>query len=417
MPLLRDILEFLRQHEACDTHLLIACSGGPDSAALAHAISVFVKEKKIASAALLHIDHGLRPESGEDARKVEALGATLGLPVIVEKVSVQKGASLEAAARDARYEAFERIAKAQNTGFVLTGHTSSDQSETVLMRITRGTGIQGLAGIPEKRDRYLRPLLRTSRDQVLSYIQLTGIQTLNDSMNNDRRFLRVRVRKDWLPALRAENPNVDEALNRLSNEAKSYDEVVRYSSEVVLRDAERNGGLDVEVLLQAPSAIRRRAVCSWLDGFGLGPIESTHWQSIESLLEEPSAGTSTICVPGGRIHREYGSLTAGNATKPSDVSVRGLAEPFSVRTWKAGDRMKPKRLRGRTKKLSDLFIDAKVPKRIRRSAQVVVNQSGEIVWAEHVGLAFQADFEVNLTTSTSVAINNSGAHLEADYPL
>ena len=401
-----EIHRFLLRFDACNRHLLVACSGGPDSAAMSHAVSELAREGNVLSAELLHVDHGLRPESQDDAARVRELGARLGLPVAVEIVSVPTKGSLEAAARDVRYEAFERVAHNRGDAFVLTGHTASDQSETLLMRMVRGTGLQGLGGIPRKRGRYLRPLLSCTREEILDYIQHTGLEILNDSMNEDERFYRVRVRKRWMPMLCSENPKIHEAMGRLAEEARSHDSAVLYGARVLLERARVEEALDVSTLLQAPAAVRRRAVCLWLEPFGIAPVDSAHWRDIEKLLEPPLKGSATLCLSGGRICREYGQLVvnAPFSTQP-EISVAGLAEPFSVRSWQPGDRMKPQRLRGRSKKLSDLFVDAKVPRRLRTEARVVINHSGEIDWAEHVGLAFLADCEVNLTTSTSVAIN------------
>jgi tRNA(Ile)-lysidine synthase len=392
----------------------LACSGGADSIALADAA---IAELGAPHVVLIHIDHGLSPGSARVADEVAAWARGQGVAVVARRVEVDRRASLEAAAREARYAALSAIANEVGAAWVLLGHTARDQAETVLMRIVRGTGPAGLAGIPERRDRFVRPLLGVQRQDVDSYIAARGLPTWDDPMNTDRSIARVRFREVVLPALRTENPAVDEALCRLAANAREWldalDEVARPLASLPV---------DCTVLAAAPAAIRKRAYSLALDREGLG-FDAVHLDAIDELVMRPARGEVGIDVPGARVVRSYDRLelrthdgpsgarpTAvvggpapdlsgarptdgrpGAAHDPSGGRPDDLAVPdgYELRTWRPGDRMKPARLGGRSRKLSDLYIDAKVPRERRRTARVLVRSRDQsIVWAEHLGIAF-----------------------------
>src|SRR5262249_44743955 len=150
--------------------------------------------------------------SHEVAAAVAGWARARGAAAVVRRVEVARRASLEAAARDARYSALEAVADELGLAAVLLGHTARDPAETVLMRIVRGTGPAGLAGIPDQRGRFVRPLLTLSRAAIDAHVAPRGLPTWDDPMNLDRRLARVRVRTKVLPELRTENPAIDDAL-------------------------------------------------------------------------------------------------------------------------------------------------------------------------------------------------------------
>src|SRR5262249_34907279 len=150
---------------------------------------------------------------------------------IVRVDVARAGGGLEDAARRARLAALERIADEVGARWILLGHTASDQAETVLARLLRGAGPVGLAGIPAARGRVLRPLLAVSRAEVLAYVEERGLAPARDPMNEDRAFLRSRVRHDLLPLLRRENPNLDEALNRTARAMREVSEALDWAAD------------------------------------------------------------------------------------------------------------------------------------------------------------------------------------------
>jgi tRNA(Ile)-lysidine synthase len=328
----------------------LACSGGADSMVLADAA---IAELGAANVVVITIDHGLQVDA---SAQVVAWARDQGVAAVARRVRVEQRASLEAAARDARYAAFEDLADELGLAWVWLAHTARDQAETVLMRIVRGTGPAGLAGIPAVRGRFARPLLALSRDLVEAYADERALPLWDDPMNHALNLTRVRVRQQLMPALRAENPAIDDALCRLAASAREWTEAL---------DAQ------AEPLAHFPMAVTKRALALALDRQGIG-YDAKHLEAILAL-SRTGAG---IDLPGGRVERSYDHLVLA----PPNL------EGCEVRVWRPGDRMRPARLHGRSRKLSDLYIDAKVPREARATARVAV-RDGVIVWAEHIGPA------------------------------
>src|SRR5262245_48793684 len=181
--------------------VLVAVSGGSDSVALLHVLHELRPTFNL-SLHVLHVDHGLRAASTRDAEFVQGLGARLGVPVDVTRVTVGAG-SVEAAAREARYAALEAWADRLGADRIATGHTVDDQAETVLMRLLDGAGVRGLAGIPPRRGRVIRPLIETRRSTLRDALVAAGLDWVEDETNRDPKFLRNRIRHELLPLLAA----------------------------------------------------------------------------------------------------------------------------------------------------------------------------------------------------------------------
>jgi len=219
----------------CNLHrkynrILIACSGGADSVVLLHSLAQLRDELDI-DLNVCHVNHGLRgKESDADELFVIDLANQLDIPCCVERFSPKeteqtKQGNLEECAREIRYVKLNEAARKFNCTHIATGHTQSDQAETVLHRILRSTGSAGLCGIlPFRKDLgvpVIRPLLSVGRDKVIRYAHESHLSFRQDSMNEDDHFTRVRIRNNLLPKLRKEyNPNIDEALARLASIAQ-----------------------------------------------------------------------------------------------------------------------------------------------------------------------------------------------------
>lgn len=369
----------------------IACSGGADSIALAHATMRLVGAARVV---VIHVDHQLSEGSAAVAEGVASWAHGQGATAIVRAVTVGDRASLEAAARDARYAALADIADELDLSTIFVGHTARDQAETVLMRIVRGTGPAGLAGIPRTRaPRIARPLLDVPREAIEAYVATHALPTWADPMNDDTAIFRVRVRQTLLPALRRENPRIDAALTRLAASATEWLEVI---DAIALPLA--SVPLDCVAIRAQVRGVRKRAIAIALERAGV-EYDAVHLDAIDDLVMRPAAGQLAIDLPDARVVRTYDRLELAHAlfdesdpTNATDEpSLRGGAlvvpDGYTVRRWQPGDRMRPARLKGRSRKLSDLFIDAKVPRGMRSRARVVVRDDGVIVWAEHLGLA------------------------------
>lgn len=364
----------------------VACSGGADSMALADAA---IHAAGAAHVVVLAIDHGLTADAAAACKAVATWARGQGAAAVIRRVALPRRSSLEAAARDARYAAFDALADELGLACVLTGHTARDQAETVILRLLRGTGPAGLAAIPAVRGRFARPLLAIDRATIDAYVAARGLPVWSDPMNDDRRLARVRVRHEILPALRRENPQLDAALVRLAASAAEWLEVIDAAARPLGRFP-----IDVAELAARPAAIRKRALSLALESAGLEP-DAHHLAELDRLVTQPARGEISMCVPGAIVLRCYDTLQLrasrdANAIAAPEINAPHDAPPgYALRSWQPGDRMRPVRLKGRSRKLSDLFIDAKVPRALRKSARILVRQTdGAIVWAEHLGPAF-----------------------------
>jgi tRNA(Ile)-lysidine synthase len=325
---------------------------------------------------VITIDHAINSTSAQVAAEVAAWAKGQGARAIARRVEVPKRASIEAAARDARYAALDAIASELGLRQILLGHTARDQAETVLLRVLRGTGPAGLAGIPATRGIYVRPLLALPRSAIDAYVAERALPTWDDPMNADLAIARVRMRDQLLPLLRAENPAIDEALLRLAASAREWTDVIDAAAAPFARLP-----IDCRALAAQPAAIRKRAL-----SLAIGELDATHLEQLDALVTAPTRGEIAIDLPGTRLVRSYDLLRLPASAEAALTPVR---DGHQLRTWKPGDRMRPARLKGRSRKLSDLYIDAKVPRDVRKTARVLVRTSDQtIVWAEHLGYAF-----------------------------
>jgi tRNA(Ile)-lysidine synthase len=305
---------------ACVTDLapgglvLAACSGGADSLALAAALA-FVAPRAGLRAGAVTVDHGLQEGSAARAASVAATAARLGLDP-VRSVSVEVGAERaggpEAAARTARYAALSRVAAEDGAAAVLLGHTLDDQAETVLLGLARGSGARSLAGMPPRRGVFRRPLLGLRRPVTAEACAALGLDPWQDPHNADRRFARVRVRLDALPALEAAlGPGVAEALARTAGQLRADAEVLeRMSSERTDGDSP----LSASSLAELPGAVRTRVLRSaaLAAGCPAGALTAGHVARLEELVTGWH-GQRWIDLPGGvRASRRAGQLCFEN---------------------------------------------------------------------------------------------------------
>ncbi|MGB8329600.1 MAG: tRNA lysidine(34) synthetase TilS [Polyangiales bacterium] len=264
-------------------HLLIACSGGPDSTALLHVLHRLRSELGI-TLCVASVDHGLRPESAAEVEQVGALASTLDLPFHSARIEVpSEGASVQGRARDLRYRALRDIAKSQGAARIAVGHTQDDQAETVLARVLRGAGIRGLGGIePRRADGVIRPLLDCRRSEVRAYALAHALPFVDDPSNHQPAFERVRIRHRVLPALLAEDPRLVEHLCALSDEAAELNTYLDTQLAELPLPGDRF--VPIQTLAELAPPIRIRWLRSWIAReTGLTPTRS-HLVEMSRLL-------------------------------------------------------------------------------------------------------------------------------------
>lgn len=303
-----------------DGPVLVACSGGADSLALA-AATAFVAPRLGRRAGLVTVDHGLQEGSGQRAAAVAGWAVEVGFaPVESVRVEVAgRPGGPEAAAREARYQALVEVAHRHRAESLLTGHTRDDQAETVLLALARGAGPRGIAGMPARRELdgmpLLRPLLEVSREQTRGACAALGLIPWEDPHNVDPSYARARVRADVLPALvRALGPGVLDNLARtarlIAADSAALDELAATALSGARPDAE---GLAVDALAGLAPAVRTRVLHAWARELGALPaaLSYRHVAALDALITD-WRGQGAVHLPGAlRVVRRGGRLTAG----------------------------------------------------------------------------------------------------------
>lgn len=426
--------------------VLVAVSGGPDSVALFH----ILKEGSLQfglnlQVEIVHVNHQLRgDESEREERLVRDLGADWHVPVWVKRVDVEQyqqksGKGLQDAARDLRYQAFIEVAQQRDAASIALAHHADDQAETVMMRLIRGTGTNGLAGMPatrfEKKVKLIRPLLRITKKQLLQYCHEQGLPFTEDSSNRSRKYTRNRLRLDVMPLFEQFNPKYTEAILRLTKMVQQDESYMAEQTEKLFKRCvkQSDGGYKMEQndWLSAPPALQRRLIKLVLSYLSQEYDVEIDYDLIERLCHAASrqdrASFQIQITSHISMFKQYGQLywgecgsTASNGycyevhtfpfqltlvTNPdltisfteasceqyfeqrsndpaiysAYFNIDELKLPLTVRTRRTGDRMKVLGLNG-SKKVKNMLIDAKIPPRMRNQIPLITDAEGKILW-------------------------------------
>ncbi len=402
-------------------HLLVAVSGGPDSTALLLALVALAPAHRWRVTAA-HVDHGLREAEGvADRERVTRLAGALGVPLVERRLGLVAGSSLEGRARHARLRALGALATACGASRIALGHTADDQAETVLLRLLRGAGRGGLAGMRRSRGRFVRPLLEATRADVRRFLAERAVEFAVDRSNADLRHARNRVRRLVLPLLAAEfNPRVSRSLAALAARLRDEDDLLAALARGRAGALVSEAGLDAAVAAEPP-ALARRIVRRWLEAGARRGVSGEHVERVlvlarglgrghvalpgatrivregDRLLRRAGRGPVTqafavaiapgasVADPGGAWRVTLSAPEPAGAGRPADpceaMFDAELLGPLRVRSRRPGDRI---HLPGvGTRKLQDVLVDARVPREVR-AALPLLESGGEIVWVPGV---------------------------------
>ncbi len=432
--------------------VLVALSGGPDSVALLHVLRVLEGRGELTLAGAAHFNHQLRgADADADEQFCRDLTCSLGVHFEAGRGDIaaaarESGRSIEDAAREARYRFLHEAAARCGADAIAVGHSLDDQAETFLLRLIRGAGPRGLAGIRPTAGKVVRPAIEVSRAALREYAAEHGLQFRQDATNLDVRIPRNRVRLELLPTLRHYSPGIAGALAREAAVARSDEEylegqAIEAARSIVLHQ-EDGTALDAEALAQLPVALASRVARIALAASS--PNRFIGFQHIDDLLElsRASDGTS-VSLPGQAAVRKGGRILLGPAgdtpgageaaeapfsnlcrfplSIPGEVALAGWAVsaerldraaqlpplsgrgavviaaapvrgPLAVRTRRRGDRFSPLGMGGRGRKLQDFLVDRKVARIDRDQLPLVVDRDDRIVWV--VGQSVAEDFRV-----------------------
>ena len=419
--------------------VLAMLSGGADSVCLVHALAGMLDANSLQ---VMHVHHGLREDADEDARFCAALCESLGLRLHVEHVRIDPAAgNVEAQAREARYEAAEAVRRREGLDVIATGHTASDQVETILYRLVASPGRRALLGMEPRRGRIARPLLGLSAADTRAYCAAVGLAWREDETNADRTLARNRLRHDVVPALRLIHSAAEQNVLDTAAQLRDEQETLEGAVDAALQRSGAGGqppAVEVARLAAEPPALRRLVLRRLAEAAAGGPVPlgRERLAEIERLAARGGSGVAEL-GGGVRAVAEYGivrfvrdpeAAAAAAVTLQVPGSVRfggwevlcerwdagpeqgSLDEPvldatrldstLTVRAWQEGDRMRPLGLGG-SKSLQDIFSDRKVPRSLRRTLPVVVS-GAEIAWV--AGVAVSEDFKLRSDTAAVVRL-------------
>jgi tRNA(Ile)-lysidine synthase len=419
--------------------IVVAVSGGPDSMALLHLLFLLAPAWRL-QLIVAHVNHGFRgEESDREAELVKEVAAAWGLPCEVGTFHVpsyieETGENPQAAARTIRYGFLGEVARRYQASRIALAHHADDQAETVLMRIVRGTGPSGLAGIPVRRNlltdvELVRPLLRIYKEELLAYCEAYGLSYCVDSSNAELKYARNQFRLEVLPFLEQYNGRISEGLSRLAEVMSAENAYLDQESLSLLERfvtvEEGRYTWSAKWFAAVPLALQRRMIKLILSYLSFDSV-SMDFLSVErvrtvALKQEPANVRQTV-FSNIVLTREYDRMALHRMVLPpspyaytlhrgqtdlfieetgvrllcrwgearpkaEELGIRtaawfdadALSFPLVVRSRRNGDRMQVSGLNG-SKKVKDMFIDGKIPPSVRERVPVITDASGELLW-------------------------------------
>ncbi|MDD1000414.1 tRNA lysidine(34) synthetase TilS [Pseudomonas sp. TNT2022 ID642] len=298
-------------------HWRIAFSGGLDSTVLLHLLASLAKSESLPALSAIHIHHGLQAAADAWPQHCQSVCDALGVPLLIERVKVQPGASLEQAARNARYAVFSSLTQANDV--LLTGQHRDDQAETLLFRLMRGTGVRGLAGMPRQRPMgqgaLIRALLDVSRAELEAYAQAHQLVWIEDPSNQDQQFSRNYLRHQVMPLLTGRWPQALASMARSAAHLREAQGLLDELAQIDLAHAaiahefEWLGlpSLELAPLAALSAARQRNAISHWLEPFTQLP-DTDHWSGWTDLCDAAPDASPIWRLADGELHRSAGRL-------------------------------------------------------------------------------------------------------------
>ncbi|CAL2059358.1 tRNA lysidine(34) synthetase TilS [Tenacibaculum sp. 190524A05c] len=415
--------------------IIVATSGGVDSVVLVHLLNQLEFDIELA-----HCNFQLRGlESELDSKLVEDLGNQLNCKCHIKKFdtagySEEHKTSIQIAARELRYAWFAELAYSINADYIATAHHADDNLETFLINLSRGTGLDGLTGIPKQNGNVIRPLLSFSKEQIIAYAELNHINWREDQSNSETKYVRNKIRHNIIPTLKELNPNVlssfSKTIDHLSESRAIVDEKV---SEVLTEIQSKDGDvikINIEKMLKLTN--RKAYLYEVLKNYNF-----TEWSNISDLLEGQTGKTiyskshvllkdrgflllkerEQLSVDNHKFYIEKGieeieepiKLAFKNTDKKETVTKNYVLVnknlvtfPIILRKWEEGDFFYPLGMTGK-KKVSKFFKDEKLSRFKKDQTWLLCNADNEIIWI--VGMRQDRRYSIDSSTTDVLQIS------------
>ena len=394
-------------------HITVALSGGADSMALLYALLEVKDKLEIKKISAAHFNHQIRgDEALRDQQFVAEQCKNLGVELVLGSADVPQFAkeqhlSLELAARKLRYEFFDSIC----TDAIATAHTASDNIETVLFNLTRGTALSGLCGIPPVRDRYIRPLILCTRDDIENYCTQNGIEFVTDSTNLSDEYTRNKIRHSVVPVLKVFNESAENAVSRMTASLREDEDFINQAVVKVYDTIYINGTLLVDKFGGLHPAVAKRIIAKFCAEKGV-ETDNLHINQIYdiclgggqiSLAGDKIARVKDAVLEVARVKKQPINITFTVDIKESDndlfkncekvhnlllkniLDCDKIVGKLVLRQRMSGDTIRLKN-KNCTKTLKKLFCEYKIPTAERDVWPVLADEQG-VVWVHKIGVA------------------------------
>ena len=398
--------------------IVIGCSGGPDSMALMYILQE-IRKKVDLSLICAHVNHNIRKESKQEEQFLKEYCEQNN--IVFEAMTIEKYGddNFHNEARKIRYQFFEELVNKYQANYLMTAHHGDDLIETILMRIVRGSTLKGYSGFEKKIDKenysLVRPLVFVTKDNLLTFDKENNIPFVLDSSNFKGKYTRNRYRMEVLPFLKKEDPMVHEKFIKFSDTLIEYNNYINKELKRKISNIYHDDVIDIDKILSEDYLIQKKIIFYIFESKytdDLNQINMTHVSNIIKLMQSKRPN-GIVNLPGNyKAIKEYNLLKIIQDVKymndyeieiieyvdlPNNHYIKVVEEedkndnnicrlssqeislPLYVRTRHLGDRMKLKKING-TKKLKDVFIDAKISKSLRDDWPVVVDSKGNILW-------------------------------------
>lgn len=398
-----------------DKPLVIGCSAGPDSMALLHYLKTNTSHQLICA----HINHNIRKESIEEESYLKNF--CLQNNISFEKTKIEKYTenNFENEARNKRYDFYEKILKKYDTPYLFLAHHGDDLIETILMKISRGSNLEGYAGIKEiskKNDYYvIRPLLEYTKQDLIEYNKQHNIKYYIDKSNKDTTYTRNRYRHNILPLLKSENKNIHKQFLKYSKVLLEYNNYLEEEIKTIYSQIIKNNTLDIKLLKKHHPFIQKNLLYKFLNTYYKNKtniIKEKHVKDLINMIKTTKPNIS-INLPLNKIARksyEYLYLESNPLSKNTNYKIplketniigniiikkitttntngndicklnsKNLKLPLYIRNRIPGDYIEQKGLNGK-KKIKEIFIENKIPVPLRDSYPILVDSEDKIIW-------------------------------------
>jgi len=395
-------------------YLVVATSGGPDSMALLHLLKS--NDYKVICA---HVNHSLRIESEQEYKFVENYANINNIIFEGMKIESYKDNKFtENEARQKRYAFFESILKKYNTDILLTAHHGDDLIETVLMRLIRGSNLNGYKGFTKitnfKNFKIIRPLIFYTKKEIEEYIKENNIPVVYDKSNESKKYTRNRIRLDILPLLKEEEKNIHKKILEYSEELNDINDYVNENVKKAVKEVYIKGKLNINKFTLLNKVIKNKVLENILFDIYKDNINIINKNHIEEIIKVIDSNNKKINLPNNIIvekeynnlifkEKEYLSTNKYNIILDKDLKLNELGKfqfisdtkeksnyviklnsheitlPLILRNKEEHDEMKVKNLNG-TKKVKKIFVDEKIPVRLRNNYPILTDSKNNILW-------------------------------------